>query len=51
MKEADDLAQQAEKKMTMDLLVKSNAFRAKVNEKKKEIEETFREIEKMEKTK
>lgn len=50
MKEADNLANEAEKKMKMDLLVKSNAFRGKVKEKRKEIEETSKGIRKLEKT-
>ena len=36
--------------MKMDLLVKSNAFRSKVKDKRKEIEETSKDIEKLEKT-
>ena len=40
LKEADDLAKEAEKKIKMDLLVKSNAFRDKFKNKKEEIEES-----------
>ena len=40
LKEADDLAKEAEKKRKMDLLVKSNAFRDKFKNKKEEIEES-----------
>jgi len=36
--------------MKMDLLVKSNAFRSKVKDKRKKIEETSKDIEKLEKT-
>ena len=39
LRAADDLAQQAEKKLKMDLIVKSNAFRTKAKEKRVEIEE------------
>ena len=43
-KEADELAKQAEKKMKMVLLVKSNAFREKIKEKRKEVEESDEKI-------
>lgn len=36
--------------MKMDLLVKYNAFRSKVIEKRKEMEETSKDIQKLEKT-
>ena len=49
LREADDLAQQAEKKLKMDFLVKSNAFRSKAKEKRMEIEEVSKKIEKLEK--
>ena len=47
LKEADDLAKEAEKKIKMDLLVKSNAFRDKFKNKKEEIEESKKKIEKL----
>ena len=47
LKEADDLAKEAEKKIKMDLLVKSNAFRDKFKNKKEEIEESNKNIEKL----
>ena len=50
LKEADDLAQEAEKKMKWDLVTKSNAFREKAKEKKKQVEQTGKEIETLEKT-
>lgn len=49
LKEADDLAQEAEKKRKMDLLAKSNAFRDKAKGKRKEIEESSKQIETLEK--
>ena len=49
LREADDLAQQAEKKLKLDLIVKSNAFRTKAKEKRVEIEEASKQIEKLEK--
>ena len=48
-KEADELAKQAEKKMKMDLLVKSNAFREKVKEKRREIEQVEEKIKRTDK--
>ena len=50
LREVDDLAQQAEKKLKMDLIVKSNAFRTKAKEKRVEIEEASMQIEKLEKS-
>lgn len=49
LREADEFAQQAEKKLKMDLIVKSNAFRSKAKEKRIEIEEASKQIEKLEK--
>ena len=49
LREVDDLAHQAEKKLKMDLIVKSNAFRTKAKEKRVEIEEASKQIEKLEK--
>ena len=48
-KEADELAKQAEKKMKMDLLVESNAFREKVKEKRREIEQVEEKIKRADK--
>ena len=50
LREVDDLAHQAEKKLKMDLIVKSNAFRTKAKEKRVEIEEASKQIEKLEKS-
>ena len=43
-KEANELAIQAKKKMKFDLLAKSNAFRSKATEHRKEIQELDRKI-------
>ena len=51
LRAADDLAQQAEKKLKMDLIVKSNAFRTKAKEKRVEIEEASKQTVKLEKKK
>lgn len=50
LKEADDLPQEAKKKVKWDLVSKSNAFIEKTKEKKKQFEETGKEIEALEKT-
>ena len=49
LKEADDLAQEAEKKMKWDLVAKSNAFREKARDKQKQVEQTEIQIQSLEK--
>lgn len=49
LKEADDLAQEAEKKMKWDLVAKSNAFREKARDKQKQVEQTEIQLQSLEK--
>ena len=50
MQEADDLDQEAEKKVKRNLVPKSNAFREKARKKRKQVEQTGKEIESLQKT-
>ena len=50
LKEADDLAQEVEKKVKWDLQKKFNAFREKAKEIKKQVKQIGKEIEALEKT-